>query len=63
MPQPSKFRTGFIEDTQRDLDKLKTLVEENDWNKVLSTLNTIHLDARENRDYLIRVRDNSNAGF
>ena len=47
--------TQFVLDTRKDLVKLEAFIVLKDWYQVRSILNTIHLDAGENRDYLIRV--------
>lgn len=45
----------FVQDTRNDLVKLEAYITAKDWYQVRSILNTIHLDAKENRDYLYRV--------
>jgi hypothetical protein len=46
---------NFVKDTRNDLVKLEAYIVAKDWHQVRSILNTIHLDAKENRDYLYRV--------
>ena len=58
MSNPIEPNPAVIESTLRgirsDLPQLEAAIEAKDWHLVKKLLNTIHLDARESRDYLYR---------